>query len=210
MTSTAAARPLESEADRPSLALLREPDRDPAGTGRDPEFIERNRGLLETWASYFNPEVRGLDQLPKRGPFLVVGNHSGGGMPPDMPVLMTSWWRQRGAEEPVYGLFHSAFFGLPGVGDAMKKAGGMEANPEAAETALRAGGSVLVYRAATTRCSVPGPSATRSISTGARASSGWPCAPASPSCRPCRAEPTTASSCSPVAIGSSASCPTCE
>src|SRR5439155_356126 len=114
-------------------------------TGRDPEFIERNLSLLETWASYFNPEVRGLDQLPRRGPFLIVGNHSGGAMPPDMPVLMTAWWRQRGVEEPVYGLFHSMFFGLPGVGDAMKKAGGMEANPEAAEHALRAGGSVLVY-----------------------------------------------------------------
>src|SRR5205823_3088981 len=40
---------------------------------------------------------------------------------------------------------HSMFFGLPGVGDAMRKAGGMEANPEAAEHALRAGGTVLVY-----------------------------------------------------------------
>src|SRR5438067_2763829 len=144
MTSPAAAARLLEEAEaRPSLSLLHDPD--PAGTGRDPEFIERNLGLLETWASYFNPEVRGLDQLPKRGPFLIVGNHSGAATPPDMPVLMTAWWRQRGVEEPVYGLFHSMFFGLPGVGEAMKKAGGMEANPEAAEHALRAGGSVLVY-----------------------------------------------------------------
>src|SRR5947209_692900 len=143
MSNAALARVAEEIAARPSLSLLRDPD--PAGTGRDVEFIERNLNLLETWASYFNPDVRGLDQLPKRGPFLVVGNHSGGAMPPDMPVLMTAWWRQRGVEEPVYGLFHSAFFGLPGVGDAMKKAGGIEADPEAAEHALRAGGNVLVY-----------------------------------------------------------------
>src|SRR5438445_8514373 len=115
------------------------------GSGRDPATIERYQKLLELYASYYRPEVRGFESLPKSGPFLVVGNHSGGAMPPDMPILMTAWWRQRGVEEPVYGLFHSFFLGLPGVGDAMKKAGGMEANPEAAEHALRAGGSVLVY-----------------------------------------------------------------
>src|SRR5207244_5851441 len=47
--------------------------------------------------------------------------------------------------EPVYGRCRSAFFGLPGVGGAIQKAGGMEADPEAAEHALCAGGSVLVY-----------------------------------------------------------------
>ena len=143
MSNAAAVPVVEHGPDRASLSLVR--DADPAGTGRDPDFIERNLGLLERWASYFNPEVRGLDQLPKHGPFLIVGNHSGGATPPDMPVLMTAWWRQRGVEEPVYGLFHSAFMGVPRVGDVMRKAGGIEAAPDAAEAALRAGGSVLVY-----------------------------------------------------------------
>src|SRR5438270_5436120 len=142
-SSAAALTSSEDAAERPPLSVLHDPD--PAGTGRDPEFIRRNQRLLEIWSSYFNPEVRGLDQLPKRGPFLVVGNHSGGATPPDMPVLMTEWWKQRGVEEPVYGLFHSAFIGMPGVGSAMKKAGGIEASPEAAEHALRAGGSVVVF-----------------------------------------------------------------
>ena len=128
---------------RPELAVVRDPD--PARAGRDPEFIRNSLGALETFASYFNPEVRGLDRLPAQGPFLIVGNHSGGATPPDMPLLMTEWWKQRGVDEPVYGLFHSAFFNIPGVGGAMRKAGGMEANPDAAERALRAGGSVLVY-----------------------------------------------------------------
>src|SRR5437867_2201228 len=118
---------------------------DPLGAGRDPEFIRRNQSLLETWASYFNPEVRGLDRLPREGPFLVVGNHSGAATPPDMPVLMTAWWRERGVDEPVYGLFHSAFINLPGIGGAVRKAGAIEASPDAAERALRAGGTVLVY-----------------------------------------------------------------
>jgi 1-acyl-sn-glycerol-3-phosphate acyltransferase len=144
-SSTAAAIAHQSEQvfGRPELALIR--DADPIGSGRDPEFIERNLGVLETFCSYFNPEVRGLDRLPARGPFLIVGNHNGGATPPDMPILMTEWWNTRGVDEPVYGLFHSAFFNIPGVGSTMRKAGGIEADPESAESALRAGGSVVVF-----------------------------------------------------------------
>ena len=143
MSVTAIASGYELDDERADLALV--PDADPARTGRDPEFIRRNLGLLETFASYFNPEVRGLDRLPARGPFLIVGNHNGGATPPDMPILMTEWWKQRGVEEPVYGLFHSFFFNLPGVGPTMRKAGGIEADPDAAEKVLRAGGSVVVF-----------------------------------------------------------------
>jgi 1-acyl-sn-glycerol-3-phosphate acyltransferase len=143
MSATAFATRHEFEVDRPELALVNDPD--PAGTGRDPEFIRRNLGVLETFASYFSPEVRGLERLPARGPFLIVGNHNGGATPPDMPILMTEWWKQRGVDEPVYGLFHSAFMSIPGVGPAMRKAGGIEADPTAAESALRAGGSVVVF-----------------------------------------------------------------
>jgi len=141
--SSSTALPVRPELVVPELTLLRDPD--PAGTGRDPEFIRRNQGLLETFSSYFNPEVRGIERLPVRGPFLIVGNHNGGATPPDMPILMTRWWNTRGVDEPVYGLFHSFFFNLPGVGPTMRKAGGIEANPEAAEHALRSGGSVVVF-----------------------------------------------------------------
>jgi 1-acyl-sn-glycerol-3-phosphate acyltransferase len=142
-SAIALARQSEHVVGRRELAHVRDPD--PAGTGRDPEFIRRNLGLLEAFASYFNPDVRGLDRLPAQGPFLVVGNHNGGATPPDMPILMTRWWNTRGVDEPVYGLFHSAFFNIPGVGPTMRKAGGIEADPQAAEHALRAGGSVVVF-----------------------------------------------------------------
>jgi 1-acyl-sn-glycerol-3-phosphate acyltransferase len=145
MSSSAIPIPQQDEAvfGRPELAIVRDPD--PAGTGRDPEFIRKNQGILETFASYFNPDVRGLTELPANGPFLIVMNHSGGATPPDMPIVMTEWWKQRGADEPVYGLFHSVFINIPGVGGAMKKAGGIEADPASAEKALRAGGSVFVF-----------------------------------------------------------------
>lgn len=132
--------------EREPLRVVPKPavDPDPIGAGRDPEFLRRNQRLLDTYVSYFNPDVRGLDALPD-GPFLVVGNHSGGATPPDMPVLMTAWWRERGFDEAVYGLFHSAFLNLPGVGPVMRKAGALHANPQDTEAALRAGASVLVY-----------------------------------------------------------------
>ncbi len=118
---------------------------DPVGSGRDPAFVEQARPLLETYVRWFKPEVRGFDALPANGPFLVVGNHSGGATPPDLPILMTHWWRQRGVEEPVYGLFHSAFLSLPGVGGVMARAGALEAGWANVEQALGHGASVIVY-----------------------------------------------------------------
>lgn len=120
-------------------------DPDPAGTGRDPEFIRRHQEKLERYASYFKPEVRGFEHIPEEGPFLIVGNHSGGSTPPDLPILMTAWWRERSIEEPIYGLFHSFFLSLPGIGPACRQAGAMDASPDNAERVLNAGGSVVVF-----------------------------------------------------------------
>ena len=115
------------------------------GSARDPAFIRAARPVLQRYASYFRPEVRGFERLPQRGPFLVVGNHSGGQTPPDLPVLLTAWWRERGEDEPVYALFHSFFLGLPGVGPVMRRAGAVEAGPAEAEAVLRSGGILIDY-----------------------------------------------------------------
>ena len=115
------------------------------GAQRDPDFIRRVQPVLELYVRWFRPEVRGFEHLPEKGPFLVVGNHSGGATPPDIPILMTAWWRERGVDEPVYGLFHSAFLGMPGVGPNVAKAGALEAGWDNAEAILRRGGIVIVY-----------------------------------------------------------------
>jgi 1-acyl-sn-glycerol-3-phosphate acyltransferase len=117
----------------------------PVGWARDPAFLRAARPILERYASYFRSEVRGFDRVPEQGPFLVVGNHSGGQMPPDIPVLLTAWWRSRGEDEPIYALFHSFFLGLPGVGPAMARAGAIEAGPAAAEAVLRQGAILIDY-----------------------------------------------------------------
>lgn len=43
---------------------------------RDPALIARLGPLAETLELYSSVELRGWDNLPTRGPFLVVGNHS--------------------------------------------------------------------------------------------------------------------------------------
>ncbi len=117
----------------------------PIGSWRDPAFVRAVRPLLERYVAWFRPEVRGFERLPEHGPFLVVGNHSGGATTPDIPVLLTAWWRARGDGEPIYALFHSFFLRLPGVGPVMARAGALEAGPEAAEAVLRAGAILLDY-----------------------------------------------------------------
>lgn len=115
------------------------------GGRRDPEFLRTVRPLLEAYAKYFRPEVRGFERLPEQGPMLVVGNHSGGQLPPDVPILLTAWWRERGEDEPIYALVHSFFLSLPGVGPLMARGGGLEADPANAEAILRSGGVLLNY-----------------------------------------------------------------
>jgi 1-acyl-sn-glycerol-3-phosphate acyltransferase len=119
-----------------------EPD---IGAARDPAFLRAARPILELYTRYFRAEVRGWDRVPDQGPFLVVGNHSGGQAPPDIPVLLTAWWRERGDEEPIYALFHSFFLALPGMGPLMAKAGAIEAGNEGAEAILEGGNILIVY-----------------------------------------------------------------
>jgi len=117
----------------------------PVGSARDPAFLRAARPILERYVSYFRSEVRGFERVPEHGPLLVVGNHSGGVMPPDIPVLLTAWWRERGEDEPLYALFHSFFLGLPGVGPAMARAGAIEAGAAEAEAILRRGAILIDY-----------------------------------------------------------------
>ena len=55
---------------------------------RDPDYIRDQ--LPGTWllaSLYFRADVRGLDRIPSEGPVLLIGNHSGGNVPPDTFVF---------------------------------------------------------------------------------------------------------------------------
>src|SRR5205823_1474397 len=55
---------------------------------RDPDYIrDALPGLWLLATIWHRAEVRGLDRIPETGPVLLVGNHSGGNVPPDTFIL---------------------------------------------------------------------------------------------------------------------------
>ncbi|MFN7955179.1 MAG: lysophospholipid acyltransferase family protein [bacterium] len=112
---------------------------------RDPEFLKKLIPLMEIWGRYFDAEVRGWENIPKSGPMMLVGNHSGGALTPDTAAVMAGWYRQRGFAQPLIGLAFDTAFGIPGFRDLMRKIGQVPASWENVGKALDEGAAVLVY-----------------------------------------------------------------
>lgn len=112
---------------------------------RDPEFIARLAPVIRSAMRWFDPEVRELDRLPEQGPFLLVGNHSGGLWMPDYWAFMAEWLRTRGPDAPLYSLAFDALFSVPGYRTLARKLGAVPASQENAHRLLERGLPVLVY-----------------------------------------------------------------
>lgn len=112
---------------------------------RDPDFIRDQ--LPGTWllaSLYFRADVRGLHRIPVEGPALLVGNHSGGNVPPDTFVFTLAFCSYFGVERPFYQLAHNLVLAYPLLG-WLRKFGAVAANAENARLALESGAAVLVY-----------------------------------------------------------------
>ncbi|MCL6750081.1 acyltransferase family protein [Nostoc sp. CCCryo 231-06] len=114
---------------------------------RDPKFIESLMPLLGfLYDYYFRVQTSGWDNIPPQEKVLLVGSHNGGLAAPDMTMMMYDWFRQFGAEQPVYGLMHpKAWQVSPPLAQLVAKSGAIIAHPKMAYTALRSGASLLVY-----------------------------------------------------------------
>ena len=112
---------------------------------RDPEFIRRT---LPVWGGilprYFRADVRGLDHVPEDGPVLLVGNHSGGNVPPDTFLLTLAFVSRFGVERPFYQLAHDLVMASP-LAPLLRRYGTVPASRENARAALAEGAAVLVY-----------------------------------------------------------------
>ncbi len=97
---------------------------------------------------YFRAEVRGLDSMPPAGGALLVSNHSGGMLTPDVLVFAPEFYGKFGFDRPLYTLAHYGVF-LGPLGDLLRRAGVIEASRENAAKAL-------AFRRASCWCSPAG------------------------------------------------------
>jgi 1-acyl-sn-glycerol-3-phosphate acyltransferase len=112
---------------------------------RDSQLVHRVVGTAERYASFFFPEVRGIENVPRKGPVLLVGNHSGLFYMPDVWITGLAVLRRRGFDQPAYGLAYDLLFAIPGLERVLRGLGGIPAGHEQAEAALAQGALVLVY-----------------------------------------------------------------
>jgi 1-acyl-sn-glycerol-3-phosphate acyltransferase len=112
---------------------------------RDPDYIREllpGAWLLATL--WHRAEVRGLDRIPEEGPVLLVGNHSGGNVSPDMLVFTLAFASYFGVERPFYQLAHNLVLAMPQL-SWLRKFGAVAASRKNTEAAFKAGAALLVY-----------------------------------------------------------------
>jgi 1-acyl-sn-glycerol-3-phosphate acyltransferase len=112
---------------------------------RDPDYIRDQ--LPRTWllaSLYFRADVQHLDRIPAEGPVLLIGNHSGGNVPPDTFVFTLAFCSYFGVERPFYQLAHNLVVSAPPLG-WLRKFGTVAANHENARLALESGAALLIY-----------------------------------------------------------------
>lgn len=97
--------------------------------------------LIKRW---FRAEVRGLDHIPPTGGALLVCNHSGGVLTPDVLVFAPDYYQHFGYDRPLYTLAHYGVFFTPLAG-YLSRVGVIHANRLNASKALESGAAVLVF-----------------------------------------------------------------
>jgi 1-acyl-sn-glycerol-3-phosphate acyltransferase len=112
---------------------------------RDPDYIrDQLPGLWLLASLYFRADVRGLGRIPADGPVLLVGNHSGGNVPPDTFVFTLAFCSYFGVERPFYQLVHNLVALYPAL-RWLPRFGTVAASPDNGRLALESGAAVLVY-----------------------------------------------------------------
>jgi len=112
---------------------------------RDPDFIREQLPLSWLAATlWYRAEVRNMGNVPEQGAALMVGNHTGGNVSPEVVVLPLAFTTYFGVERPFYQLAHNLVLASP-AGPYLKRFGTMAASHHHAEEALRAGAAVLVF-----------------------------------------------------------------
>lgn len=113
-------------------------------SGRDPSYVAAVLPALKlAMRAYFRSTVRGMEKVPDGGA-LLVGNHSGGLMPMDVPIIAVSFAETFGAERPLHCLAHDMLF-TGAAGPVMRKFGFVKATRETAHEILTSGAVTIVF-----------------------------------------------------------------
>lgn len=111
---------------------------------RDPAYIAKALPFLKlAMKGYFRSEVRDIDRVPDGGA-LMVGNHSGGLMAMDVPVIAVAFADTFGAQRPLYCLAHDVMF-TGAAGPFFRKFGFVPADRASAEEVLASGAVTVVF-----------------------------------------------------------------
>lgn len=105
--------------------------------------------LLATWLGpflrlAFRPRMEGWDNLPADRPFLVVANHSGGGLA-ECVCLAMLWLGKFGPNRMIAGMAHPGAFYIPGPGQVLRGLGAIPATYRHAQAAFAKGLPVIVF-----------------------------------------------------------------
>ncbi|MGK2869992.1 MAG: lysophospholipid acyltransferase family protein [Mycobacterium sp.] len=111
----------------------------------DPAVARRISDLVGPIVTrYFRADVQGLANVPALGGALIVSNHSGGVLTPDVLIFAPAFYKAFGYDRPLHILAHYGVLMGP-WGSALSQAGAIEATPENAAAALRSDAVVLVF-----------------------------------------------------------------
>jgi 1-acyl-sn-glycerol-3-phosphate acyltransferase len=113
---------------------------------RHPRYIDRTLPALRLASNlYYRADVRGLENIPEKGPVLLVGNHSGGTQIADTFVFTQEFYDRFGSGRRFHQLAHDLVFKVPGLRALVERYGAVPAAPENMRKALRRGAALLVY-----------------------------------------------------------------
>lgn len=127
---------------------------DPAG--RDPELVRFFVDMFHALGRYyFRLQVRGIENVPARGPVLLVGNHNGALLPADGFFTTVAVWDRFGPSRAVYSLAHDFLFHDPTIRRYALRLGALRAGHESARHAFAREGIVLVYPGSDLECFRP-------------------------------------------------------
>ncbi len=113
------------------------PENDPL----DMELVDKLRPVVKFLYRYFQPTYHGLENIPKQGPALLVGNHGIFGL--DAPIIFMAIYESVGRMPRGLGDYH--LFLDPVSRKFWTKMGALSGTPENAIRFLEAGNLVNVY-----------------------------------------------------------------